>query len=415
MNAMTEDVVMEILGEQFQEYDELYDGDETLLKKEAVGKMVAQNIVDRNGLHDDIRFISGKVLDKIKSNLKNGSEHDIDRIIMQLDGDINDFVNYIFGREESIDLFDKNLIDQFKDRLYFVRNKMRTVQDIAEKNYNITAKRMKLLSLKRKDYKLTKEEMRQFDNMRQLMEKKDYSNACLEFIKYTLEDCKSVYNNIESLRDDYNNGRINGLKLLKGAAGALRQADDLIQAYENPIQSMQSIGSIQDVASQLPAEDIEELQNLASETVRVINDIKGIVSDLRMNILAKLLENYWGKDKKIRLSDGTETSLTLYDVLESNVGETFSVSRLLNSLADAGDPMLQLMDMMFKDFTNQRDKHIFSLQQELATIQSDYMKKTGSRDMRVLYVRDQDGKFTGMLKSDRDYLRFHKEKREYRQ
>lgn len=125
---------------------------------------------------------------------------------------------------------------------------------------------------------------------------------------------------------------------------------------------------------------------------------------MRMNVLMKVLHTYWGEDKVITLSNGDKKQITLQEILESCQGETFGLARFLNSMADMGDPFLQLMDTMYKDFTNKRDYKIFELQQRLANALKEYTEASGSKDTKVLFVRDENGKFTGMLKSDIDFL-----------
>ena len=62
MGQMDKQTVMDILGEQYDDYAKEYKNDEDLLKKEAVGRLVAQHLIDRNGIGDSIRFISDKML-----------------------------------------------------------------------------------------------------------------------------------------------------------------------------------------------------------------------------------------------------------------------------------------------------------------------------------------------------------------
>lgn len=414
MNQMTDDVIQDILGVDYEEYKKEYNDNEDDLKKEAVGRLVAQHLVDRSGIGDQIRFISDKMLDKMRNNLKNGSESDIDGFLRQLQEDVEYFVNSTIDSLDSIELFDNNAVNECKSVLKHIDITVRDLKSVAEDNYNVTAKRMKMISLRQKDQKLTKEQIIEFDKMKSFMEKQDYYGACLEFATYTLEDSKKVLEAMEKLRQDYKDGNINGYVGLKQAARVIRQAEDLVVAYGSPIQSLSSVDLLEDIQSQLPQQDIDNLKKISSEILSLISSIKFITAEMREKILFKVLQNYWGKDKIIKLSNGTEKTISLQDIIESNMGETVSVSRLLNSMADAGDPLLQLMDQMYKDFTNQRDRLIFSLQQQLAKIQQDYLEKTGSRDMRVLYVVDENGKFTGMLKSDIDFLRYHREKAAYR-
>lgn len=415
MNAMDEQTVMDILGGQYDQYESEYDGDEILLKKEAIGRLVAQYLVDRNGIGDQIRFISDKMLDKMRNNLRNGSESDIDVFLSQLDKDTEGFIESVFGDDQSIDFFDHEAVANSKTKLNHLEARVKSLQDVAEESYNITAKRMKILSLKNKDMKLSKDEMLEFNRLKSLMEQKDYANSSIAFIEYALKDSKEALDHLEQLKEDSNKGKISGLAQLRRAARIIRQAEDLCVAYRPAVQTMAAIDKINDISQQMLPEQIEKLKQLAIDTNSAIAGIDLIISDMRVNTMLKLLQNVYGdRDISVKNADGTERIIKLQDILESCTGETKAVSRLLNSLADAGDPFLQLMDQMYKGFTNQRDQQIFALQQELAKIQQDYLESSGSRDMKVFFVRDENGKITGMLKSNRDFLKYHREKAEYR-
>ena len=415
MNQMNNDIVRDILGGQYDQYYDEYSGNETKLKKEAIGRLVAQNIVDRSGINEDIKFISSKMLDKMRDNLKNGYESDIDDFISEMNDNIKWFVDTTFGDIDSIEFFDSKAIEESSIQLNHLDIQAKDLQKLAEDAYNITAKRMKILSLRNKDQKLTKDQLREFNKMKNLMEQQDYYNSCTHFVKYALEDCKKLYDQLKDLREEYKNGKINGYMSLKKAANLIVTADGFIQAYKQPMQAMSAIDSIDEIRQQLPQSNINELQELASQITGLIANIENISTDMRKNTLFKILQKYWGKDKVVKLANGTEKTITLQDIIESNIGEMSSISRWFNGLADASDPLLKLVDQMYKEFTNDRDQKIFALQQELSKLQQDYTAKTGSRDMKFMFVQDENGKFTGMLKSDRDFLAFHREKAAYRQ
>ena len=159
---------------------------------------------------------------------------------------------------------------------------------------------------------------------------------------------------------------------------------------------------------------IEQIQMSASELSGILKDINRVRKEMLVDGLYDVYSNYWCGDKEY-IVNGKKTFVSLEDVLEQNIGDMSMFSRLMNSMSDAQDPLLQMADMLMKDSVNKRDKYVFALQQQLSEYMSDYVRETGSRDMRFAFETDDDGKITGMLKSDRDYAMFYKRKNEYKQ
>ena len=77
--------------------------------------------------------------------------------------------------------------------------------------------------------------------------------------------------------------------------------------------------------------------------------------------MAKLYQNYWSGDKEYTIN-GRNTFVTLENVLRENIGDTTVFTRLVNSLSDSRDPLLQMVDMLMKDASHDRDSKIFALQ-----------------------------------------------------
>lgn len=72
-----------------------------------------------------------------------------------------------------------------------------------------------------------------------------------------------------------------------------------------------------------------------------------------------------------------------------------------------------MVDMLMKDAIQKRDTKIFQVQQELGVLMDSYVRETGSRNLDFAFEHDENGKVTGMLRSDRDYNKYHKQKNEH--
>lgn len=210
MYQMTPDIVIDILGDEYDQYSKEYDYDETMLKKEAVGKLVAQHLVDRNGIGNSIMFISQKMLDRMKSMLNKGNESDIDGFLKQMNDNVKRFVDTTFASYE-ISAFDNKLIDTFEGRLKRIRQNNDSLRDAVEQSYNIMAKRVKLKQLNDITGKQSASDISQFTAMDRLVKDNDDINAAIHFLDYSTADCQGVLDDLLILRGDYRNGLVTGL------------------------------------------------------------------------------------------------------------------------------------------------------------------------------------------------------------
>lgn len=411
MNVMDEGTIIDILGDQYQQYYDEYNGDQTLLKKEAVARLVAQHLVDRNGIGDQIRFISDKMLDKMRNNLRNGSESDIDAFLKELDDNVKSFVSDVLDMED-VEMFDYDAVINCQYELDHLNEKTSNLQEMAESSYNIMAKRVKLKQLKAKDQKMSKNDLVEFTKMDRLMKQNEYTQACIKFLNYAGNDCQTILDELTTLKQDYKDGLVNGLPQLKRMFRIVTQAQTVVQAYSDTIQKLSSIEYLGDVVEQIDEQYIEEITELAKEANQILNSIDNIRKEINLHGMAKLYQNYWSGDKEYTIN-GRKTFVTLENVLRENIGDTSVFTRLVNSLSDSRDPLLQMVDMLMKDASNNRDSKIFALQQKLAGLLNNYVRDTGSRDMKFLLEQDDNGRVTGMFKSDRSYRRYHEAKNRY--
>lgn len=405
-------IVEEILGEDFNAYNEKYDGDRDLLADEAAARIIAQNLVDRSGLSNDIFYISNKVLDKIKQNLASGNESDIDNLIRQANEEAKDIVNSFINDDTFIEWFDLEALGS-ASTMYHLQTQGRSLEKITKDAHDKLAKRVKLLSLSTKDGKPQKGDAQAFAALKSNIARKKYAAGCMGFLNYVLRDCNQLYESLSDLRDSTRENPNLTDPQLKRAFRTLRSIESAIGAYEDTIEELTALKSNPDAMSELDEDDAEEIEDLASKVEGVINGLKTIYKDMRMNSLLKFYQRYWGQDKVLKAANGTEKTLRLQDILESNMGDMSGFERLIGSMSDVADPLLQLVDITYKDAANTRDAKIFELQQRLGILQNTYTKASGTRDTSFIYERDENGVPTGMLISDRDFQKYYKERGEY--
>lgn len=207
---MTEDVMKDILGDDFDRYGEEYEWDYELLQKEAVGRLVAQHLVDRSGIGDEIRFISDKMLNKMRDNLRKGSEETIDGFLREMDDNVKNFVNQTLGQED-IEMFDEEAVNNSTVQLKHIDDEIKSLKKLVDESYNIMAKRVKIKQIQDKTGKQSKYDILEFKQLHSQVEQGEYTSATVQFLQYVQSDCQQVLEQLKELKQDNKNGYVHGL------------------------------------------------------------------------------------------------------------------------------------------------------------------------------------------------------------
>lgn len=392
------------LGDTYNEYNRRYNGDRNLLAREVAARLIAQNIADRNGISSGISYISNRFLDYVSNIFKKGNESDVRKMLQDLNDSINKIVNDI-ASGDIISYFDESLVLNARE-MYRVEGEVNKTKEIAENALKLLAKRIKILNLNKKDGKIDSADMIAYDEIKQAIEKQKYAKSISEFLQYSLDDVKEIYRKIKTFKEIMSSPSAT-VKQMKSSFSVLRDLEILLDAYSPIIKQLSTISEGSQIVSELPESSINDIEKSSKEVNDILDKLSTVDKEFRSSVLLKFYRMFWGDDKEIN-----GKLIKLEDILQSNIGDTNVMGRLINSMSNMPDPLLQLVDIVYKNQRNQRDNNVYEIQQRLALIQKKLVQQTGSRDTSFMYVYE-DGKPTGMIKSDRDYSAFYKAKHEY--
>ena len=399
-----EDLVQMILGDNYSKYSEMYDSDSNLLAREAAAKLIAQNIADRNGIAEDARYISNRYLDYVAGIFKKGEESDIRKMLSDLQADVDNIVANITSGVIIKD-FDANSVMNVKD-MHMVEGEVSKIQQLADDSLKLLAKRIKIINLRKRNGKFDVKDAVAYERMKKEIDKQKYAKSIAGFLEYALNDVKDSYNNIKKLKDSMASPDAS-VGTMKRTFTQLRAIEIIVSAYTPVIKQMQILSEDKDIYEDIPEERITEIENTAKNVNDLLDRVSGVYKDMRYSTLLKFYKQFWGDDKVVN-----GKTIRLEDVLQSTVGDTNVLGRLINSMSNMPDPLLQLVDIAYKTQVDARNRRVYEMQQRLALIQRQLVDKTGSRDTSFAYVM-VDGKPTGMLKSNIDYTKYYKEKHDY--
>ena len=321
-----QEAVKAILGEQlYEQYHSKYNGDQEMLYKEAVARLIANNLAYRYGIPESLGYISNRALDVIASNLSKGNANDIDILINKANEFAKQIADSFADSSLSLQLFDSDLLKDSKTMLR-VEAKASSLEKLAQKGYEREAKRLKFKQLKSKEGKLTDIDLVEWETARDLMQKKEYAKSCINFLKSVANDCKKASVQIQTLSKSLNSDEPISVYKARNLAAVLNQVEDIVVAYTEVVKEMMAINVLDDIDEQLEKKDQEEIMDLAKDAFSMIASTNIIYDDVRKRLLTKYYGQYWEKDIKTNNPIFKTETLTLQDVMESFAGDIFGVS-----------------------------------------------------------------------------------------
>ena len=400
----SEGAVQEVLGEDYERYRHLYDNNTELLRKEAAGRLLADAIVKNEGIP-----LTERIYSQAKRQLSEGSTEEIDRAVREAE-EYADSIADIIDTPESYAYFSREAVMRAPE-LYSLKKEVRELERIARASYERMLKRIKITAASSRERSESSQENKTLRKLRSLIDKKEYAEGCYSFLEYVLNDMTDTYDSIDEFNKSGNNSSYS-ISSLNKLFRLLRKVGTSITAYSTVVDDLASIRDISGISEALEEEDIVSIENKANEIKAVISRIRRIYNDSRAAGIFGLFRNFWGDDKIIKSYDG-HSDYTLRDILEMAPHDVGGVQRFFSSMENASDALLALTDNMFKHALHIRDQKLFDIAQTIKAAHAKYVKASGTRDTSFMFERDEEGRLTGQMKSDIDYVRYYRERKEY--
>ena len=193
------EVIKEILGEDFDTYNDLYKGDMFMLQKEAAGKLLHKHIIKQESAPKATSLV-GRLWNWAKNKFKQIGMSSIDRAIDRANQNIERIATSILDGS-IIPLFNKEMLQDSKP-LYRVAKKVVTFEDTVQKSLEFYSKRIKILQSRSKRGKYKKSDVQTIKQMQGLIEKKEYAKSIIKFLGESLTEIQKLHKKINSLVDN---------------------------------------------------------------------------------------------------------------------------------------------------------------------------------------------------------------------
>lgn len=400
-------VIEEILGDSYNTYKDMYNGDSLMLQKEAAAKLLQQHIKE-GSTPIESNFLS-RIWNFVKSIFKNFSEQSIDEAINEANREASKLASMIHD-ESILPLVDKKAVLAGRT-MYDLEEDVDKLETLANKALETASRRLRILMLRSKDGKYNEEDSASIKNMQDLIEKKKYSASCLAFLSDTLGQIDKLNRELSRIKDSDVRSDSDLVKIKK-VSKLLRDIKDISEGFTPIIQDMINIKALQSRGEvDLTEEDAQNISDKALEIFGIISNVNSQYQSLRFNVVYNFLKIYWGEDKIIDVGKNKGKQLTLKMLMEMADKDINGIDTWISSMGDSSDAMLSLIDKAVKVSHAKRDQVLIDKMNLLRDAQKKL--QDAGHTSEFMYERDSQGNLTGRIISNIDFIRFNKDRQEY--
>lgn len=381
-----DEVLRRVLGEEYDRYNEVYEGDIDLLAKEALGKMMAQVLnnydvsAPNNALFERYKKV---VIDSFKD--KNTSE--IDNIITNIREMVYEFTTNAFTGKYKLNV--ENL--RYKTKLYNLGNNVNKYHTILENLINKEKKRLKMYgTASTATVGERKKNKGSFDEKQKLF---------IENLERSLQDHKELEGILSYLKEATDVMKKLGDKVANTAA--MRNDRSKFKALRGVRNYMASyVAAMEELRKEALERKKQGDSELWDTTIDALNEYAGLAAGLGSDWIetskdefADFLKEFEGEGVSITVR-GERKQYTIRELLDYVEKDISIVERWIDAAADSTDPIIRIYDAIVKKQKNKARLKTIEGEKELM-MQAKKLEQAGISNTDFMYEVSTRGRITG--------------------
>lgn len=383
-NLNSSGLVDEILGEEYETYNTLYNGDSAKLAKEAAGKLLAKHLLRSEPIGSKpYRNLLERVINAIKSFFKALNASQIQKAIYEADRDFSKLARDILTGEIDKEIDIKNINSS---GLYYQTNeRVQRDRKLLQKIIDNEAKRLKIYEKRNPNSKFDSNQRLLINQLELNLINNNEIEGIYDFVDNTLSELQKVKNRLETLKSP-------STVSFKEKASVLRDARNYIYSYKNITENIR----------EALLEEEEYSDNRYGERVRVALDKTSTLIDdlfiqynkISIPLFVDFIKSFMGEGIKAPLAKFKGKVLKPEDLVKMAENDISFFDRWLDSMADSSEPLLKVMDQAVKKSKELARLRVIEIKKQLeaATIE---LEQAGIKDTGWMFERDSSGNLSG--------------------
>lgn len=411
-------LVTEILKEEFEDYARKYNNDTTKLTKEAAGKLLAKHLLKNEEIPTSkYKNLLERVIQAVKDFFSKFSTSEIQKAIIQADKEFSDLANQIVGGELNSYMKIENL--NSKESLFNLGNRVKRDKELLQKIIDNEVKRLHIYSARiaGTDSTFDIDQEVFIGKLNSELQTNNELAGIFLFLENAVQEMGKIHKRLSTLQTA-------PPESINEKARVLRDVRNYLYSYKN-------------IASELRHSLLEEEKyedNRYGNKARVALDQLNVLLEdafLKYNGLAlptftNFVKNYTGDSINFVIGKWKGKTITVDDIIKgykkSKVGDQEIIEwfqedisffdRWLDSMADSSDFVLKVLDQAIKG-SKEKSRLSTINDEKLIKALAVRLEQAGITNTDWMFERNEKGELTGKYISKIDYKAFNKAKKEF--
>lgn len=374
-NTVTEDMVQEILGEEYIKYRDLYNNNSELLMEEALGKILASSILNEGNSNP----LLDRLLSVMKSKLSEIDYSSFESKVKEIKKYSNGIAVGLLNNtlKESVDITHTTI----KKDLYQIDKGIKeSLEDILKEMQKSNILRFNIAKTKGIN---TENYLNQIDKIEEYISNEDWELGVVDFLGSTVKEINRIYGSITG--EEYQNAD------LKSKAKRLKTAISYISYVQNVVKDLNTI-----LAPSKFDKDKEALIKTLNSYVNNINttlsNIQTIIRTQALDISVNFYKQYVDDSNEV-IINGDKYNVKSLEELFSKSEDISFMEKWLDSLSHTSDPLLRITDKILKQAHHSARLEFLDIRKEIEALGLKY-EKLGIKDYSFMYKRNKKGEIT---------------------
>lgn len=376
-------IIRELIGEDYDTYNIMYQGDRIKLIKEAAGKLLAKHLLNNFEIPSKpYKNILNRLIDYIKTFFRKMDPNKIRRAIYEANENASNLASNILN-EGSKNKVNLNNIKNTSTVLYQIQERVKRNKDLLQKIIDNEIKRLNIYGKRNPNSKFNVNQQLFIDNLEYELYINNEINGIFSFLQNTLSELEKI-----------------NIRLDKDSSGEpLNKRASLLRDIRNYLFSYSPI--LKEIRENLIEEDKYDNNRYGQQVKEILNNVNSLLEDLfikynkeAMPLFVEFLKPFTGLSIEVPFGKYKGKVFTTEELIKTADKDISFFDRWLDSMADSSDYMLKILDQAVKSSKeNARLStiHLIKKLQEAALL----LEKSGIKNTDWMFEKDSKGNLTG--------------------
>lgn len=394
-NIAANNLEKEIIGEDYDTYDTLYDGDKAKLAKEAAGKLLATHLLKEEPIQfKPYKNLLQRVISLIKNFFQKIDASPIQKAMISADKDFGILAKQILNGSMDEEMKVSNITNS--QVFYNTSDRVSRDKKLLQSIIDNELKRLKIYEKRNPNSQFSTNQRLLIDRLDLELADNNEIEGVYVFIENALEELNKVSTRLTILQNT-------PATSINERAKVLRDVRNYLYSYSKIAKTVLEVLRKEE---RLPDNRYGQRVRTALDDMNtLLNNLFIDYKDVAMPLFVDFIKPFTGESITIPFGKFKGKTIKAEDLIKTADDDISFFDRWLDSMADSSSYMLKVMDQAVKRSKERARLRTIDVSKELAAATL-ILEKSGIKDTEWMFERDSKGNLSGNYISDINYSLF---------